>query len=209
MSTEPVTVLDFLAEITVPGKVFERPGNEYWALVCLRRGLEFLYRQAQMCDELVKQQIDPTGSTTFAGFGNLPQLDVVPKPLLTCAFHWYAISACQYVRTVGAIASRLALWKTPTKPLDYVRKVIPEVLAFRDKVAAHFAWTTKNDKDNDAERLASIIPPLAFVEDSFHVGAGLLVVQRSGVESSSDTLTPWSICKIHEQLRDRYWRVEW
>jgi hypothetical protein len=46
MSTATVTVLDHIDNITVAGNVFERPVNEYWALTCLRDGLEFLNRQA-------------------------------------------------------------------------------------------------------------------------------------------------------------------
>ncbi len=40
---ESVTVLDYVDNIEVPGDVFRKPSNEYWALVCLRQGLEFLY----------------------------------------------------------------------------------------------------------------------------------------------------------------------
>jgi hypothetical protein len=104
---------------------------------------------------------------------------------------------------VGAIAYRQD--KTRPLPPHYVRGVIPEVLSFRDKVAAHFAWSTEHSKDNDAERLASILPPLAFVDDSFHVGAIRVGLSREGKESNSASIAPWSICKIHERLRTRYW----
>jgi hypothetical protein len=123
--------------------------------------------------------------------------------LLTCAFHWYAVSACQYVRTVRAISYR----HDPRRPIppEYVNAVLPEVLAFRDKVAAHFAFSTQNSRDNDAERLASVLPPLTFVDDSFHVGAFTVSIRNAGKASTSDTMQPWSICKVHEQLRRRYW----
>ena len=52
-------------------------------------------------------------------------------------FHWYSISACQYVRTVGAIAYLQD--NSRPKPLEYVNSVIPEVKAYRDKVGAHYA----------------------------------------------------------------------
>ena len=77
--------------------------------------------------------------------------------------------------------------------------------AFRDKVAAHFAWSTQHSKDNDAERLASILPPLTFEDDSFHVGGFAVGMQRAGKQSSSHSIAPWSICKVHERLRARYW----
>jgi len=206
MATEtdtPVTILDHIDKITVPGNVFHEPANEYWALICLRDGMEFLYRQALRCDQAVKQQVNPDGKVRFQGGGNLPEFSPVPKTLLTCAFHWYAISACQYVQTVGAIAYQL----DPTRPLpqEYAKRIIPEVTAFRDKVAAHFAWSTKNKRDNDAERLASILPPLTFSNDSFYVGGFTIAVRRGGKASNSDAIEPWSLCKVHEALRERFW----
>jgi hypothetical protein len=203
MSTAAVTVLDHIDNITVPGNVFAQPANEYWALICLRQGMEFLYHQARKCDEVMRQQVNPRGNLNYFGMGNLPEMRAVPTPLLTCAFHWYAISACQYARTVGAIACR----QDASRPLPphYVAAVMPDVLAFRDKVAAHFAWSTQHSKDNDAERLASILPPLTFEDDSFHVGGFTVGLQSAGKQSSSQSIAPWSICKVHERLRLRYW----
>jgi hypothetical protein len=205
MSIVAITVLDHIDNITVEGNVFEQPANEYWALFCLRQGMEFLYRQAQQCNRVMKQQANPHGNLKYVGMGNLPEMRAVPTPLLNCAFHWYAISACQYARTVGAIACR----QDSTRPLPphYVAAVMPEVLAFRDKVAAHFAWSTQHSKDNDAERLASILPPLTFEDDSFHVGGLAVALRRAGKESNSQSIAPWSICRVHERLRSRYWPV--
>jgi hypothetical protein len=104
---------------------------------------------------------------------------------------------------VGAIAYRQD--NTWSIPPQYVKNVIPEVLAFRDKVAAHFAWSTQHSQDNEAERLASIIPPLTFINDSFHVGALTVTRQSAGKMSTSEAIQPWSICKVHQQLHQRYW----
>lgn len=203
MTNELSTVLDHIENIIVPGDVFQEPYNEYYVLICLHSGLEFLYHQAAHFDEVVKQQVNPQDKLKFMGSGNLPAFNQIPKTLLICAFHWYAISACQYVRIVGAIAYRQD--KSRLFPPKYVKNVIPEVLAFRDKVAAHFSWSTQHSKDNDAERLASILPPLSFINDSFHVGALTVALQKSGKGSTSEEIKPWSICKVHQQLRRRYW----
>jgi hypothetical protein len=202
-ATGTVTILDDIEKIAVPGRVFENPANEYWALVCLRDGMEFLYRQALRFDRVVKQRVNPASNVRFFHMGNLPDFPQLPITLLTCGFHWYSISACQYVRTVGAIAFR----QDPTRPRPgaYVENVIPEVLVFRNKVAAHFAGMTKNKDDNDAERLASLLPPITFENDSFHVGGITVGVQRDGNVSTSEDIKPWSICRVHEQLRRRYW----
>src|SRR5437016_313418 len=90
-----VTVLDHIDNISIPGNVFVQPANEYWALVCLRDGMEFLYRQALRFEQVVKQRLNPTDNVRIFHMGNLPDFPQLPMTLLTCGFHWYAISACQ------------------------------------------------------------------------------------------------------------------
>lgn len=203
MTESAITILDHIDSITVPGNVFAEPANEYWALAWLHQGMEFLYQQVRRCDEVTRQQVNPKEDMRIMCSGNFPGLPQLPQGLLTCAFHWYAISACQYVRTVGAIAHR----QDNTRPLpqDYANTVIPEVIAFRDKAAAHFAWCTTNKRDNPAERFASIIPPLVFQDDSFHVGTLAIHLRQGGKVSDSTAIRPWSLSRVHERLRQRYW----
>ncbi len=202
-SGEKVTVLDYVKGIEVPGDVFAKPANEYWALLCLRDGMHFLARQAAQVDETVRQRANPEGKLRIVMAGNDPAFSGIPMGLLTCAFHWYAVSACQYVRTVGAIAYQ----QDNTRPLpkDYVEAVIPEVLTFRHKVAAHFAWATRNKRDTKAERVVSILPALTFNNDAFYVGSLTVAVTGGGKSSDSSALKPWSITKVHRQLGQRYW----
>jgi len=204
MADDITTILDHIDNITVKGNPFADPSNEYYALLCLRSGLGYLYDFVSKYDQMALKQLDP--NKRYFSFGNSPLLTGIPYQLITCAFHWYSISACQYIRTIGAIAyfqdnSRLI-------PPKYVESIIPEVLAFRDKVAAHFAWSSKHSQDNEAERLASIIPQVAFVDDSFQVGALTVSKKTRGTSSSSKTIKPWSITKIHQCLRQRYWPEE-
>jgi hypothetical protein len=204
MSTTATTVLDHIDNISVPGDVFERPVNEYWALVCLRDGLEFLYRQAVQCDRIAIEGLGLQDGDMFVGSGNVPGLSRVSQTLLTCAFHWYAVSACNYAKVVGAIGHRQDSGRP--SPGDYVKAVMPEVLAFRDKVGAHIAWATQNSRDNEAERIASALPPLSFVGDSFEVAALTVGFGTPEKYSTSQAITPWSIRKVHERLQRRYWR---
>lgn len=198
------TVLDHIDNIKVPGRVFAEPANEYWALTCLHQGLAFLYRQAAQYDRLVTNKLNPDGKgKLWTVIGTPPALDDIPKGLLTCAFHWYAISACQYVRTVGAIAYRQD--NTCPLPEEYAEKVLPEVVGFRDKVAAHFAGMTRNSRDNEAERLASIMPQLGFSDDSLCVSAYTIRISKGGQVCDSTSIKQWSIPKVHEQLQQRYW----
>ncbi len=199
----PVTILDHIDNIAVPGNVFAEPGNEYWALLWLWQGMEYLYCRVRQSDEFVKQQVNPDGNVRFHCSGNLPELQQVPQGLLTCAYHWYAVSACQYVGTVGAIGHR----QDNTRPgwRDYVMAVIPEVFAFRNKVAAHFAWCVGDKRDNPAERLASILPSLIFADDCFQIAGYTVSLRQGGKASNSTTIRAWSLSRVHERLRKRYW----
>jgi len=204
MTDELTTTLDYIDNIIVEGNPFAEPANEYYALLCLHAGLAFLYRQAEKCDQIALKKIDPKKQIfIFGNSGLLPEPSV---RLLACAFQWYSVSACQYVGTVGTIAY-LQDNNRPIPP-KYIESVIPEVKAYRDKVGAHYAWTKTSEKDNEAERLASIIPQVAWCKDSFQV-QGLTVSKTSGGKSSnSEVMQPWSITKIHQRLRERYWPDE-
>jgi hypothetical protein len=198
-----VTILDHIDNLTVPGNVFAEPVNEYWALVWLHQGMDYLYRQVRRFDDIVTQQVNPSGTAKFECWGNAPFLNNVPQALITCGFHWYAISACQYVRTVGAIAYQHDNHRP--LPIDYAKAIIPEVIAFRNKVAAHFAWCTSNKNDNNAERFASILPTLIFRDNSFHVGSLTVHLCQESGNSNSKSIQSWSLSRVHESLCKRYW----
>ena len=100
------TVLDHINNITVPGRKFHEPANEYWALVCLRDGLEFLYRGAARSGQVARAGLGIPEEVDFK-YVSSGSMTGVPQTLLTCSFQWYAVSACQYVWLVGAIAHRL------------------------------------------------------------------------------------------------------
>jgi|GEM_PF-1134774 hypothetical protein len=203
METSESTLLDHIKGIQVPGKVFERPANEYWALVCWQEGMEYFANQVTKFDQIAMVKMNPGGDLAVHALGNAPGLEGLPKGLLTCAFHWYAISACQYVRTVGAIAYDLD--NSLPLPHEYVKEVIPDVLAFKDKIAAHLAGMTRNGKDNEAERMMSLMPPLGFIDDSLSVNPFVASKRSGGTVSDSSKLRPWSLTKVHEQMRLRYW----
>lgn len=202
MSEKEFTVLDHIEGITVPGKVFEEPANEFWQLLRLWQGMEFLYRPAKKLDGATAPQSDPDKKFKMFASANA-LIDGLTSALLTCSFDWYSISATQYVRTVGAIAYRQNN-SCPT-PIEYVDQVIPEIKIYRDKVAAHFAWGTQHKNDKPAERQISVIPNLSFSNDTWVI-SGLMLTKKTGDKiSDSSALQPWSISKVHEQLRKRYW----
>jgi len=82
--------------------------------------------------------------------------------IIECCFHWYAVSGCNFVKLIGWIA--FIEGKSLKEPQEYVKTIIPEVLTWRNKVAAHFAQTfiKSNKRDNIAERKASVGPQICF-----------------------------------------------
>lgn len=215
MADDKTTTLDYIDNIVVPGDVFHEPHNEYWALMCLWQGLEYLNAQVASCEKTAKESVESGADQIFSfapdlkinveglfSFGRLPEPIRGATRLLTMAFHWYAISACQFVRLVGAVAKRL----DDTRPLpnDYAEPIIPEVVAFRDKVAAHFSWSSKNKRDNEAERLASILPPLGYNRGRISVGTMTIHLRQGGKSSTSSEIKEWSLTEVHERLTKRY-----
>ena len=203
MTTKQFTILDYAENIRVAGRVFENPANEYWALLSLRKGMFFLNSLVSGCEQTARMRLNPEGKLKVEALGNLPQLANFPMELVTCAFQWYAISACQYVRTVGAIARRQDSSRLPGH--DYANKIIPEVVAYRDKVAAHYAWSTENRKDSDAERLASIIPQISYSDDRLIAAGYVVALRKAGKTSCSAAIVPWSVTEVHARLCRRYW----
>lgn len=208
--TQQGIVLDHVDKISIAGNPFNNPVGEYWVLVCLWEGMEFLYRRARGCDDVAGRQSFSV-SNEQKNAGRIRRLDVVgescsdqvPESLLTCLFHWYAVSAVQYVRTVGAIANEHD--SSRQFPREYAGRVIPEVCQFRDEVAARFAWLARNRRDHDAARTAGPFPTLSIENCSYHVG-DTRAAHRSHVRpSNAQVIEPWSLCRVHEALRERYW----
>lgn len=195
------TILDHIDNIRVEGNVFECPSNEYYALVCLWEGMEFLYNQAKRCDVIVQNRLDP--NMVYHLYGNAQEFNGINMRLLSTSFQWYSVSACQYVRLVGAINHKQD--NTRQEAQQYTKDIIPEVIAFRDKIGSKFAWSTKNKQDNPAERAFSVMPQLSFIDDSFYTSSMTLTIGDSKTSSDSSALEPWSISRIHEKLRQRYW----
>ena len=109
------------------------------------------------------------------------------------------MSAYQYVLTAYRQGNSRPI------PQEYVKEVISDVLVFRNTVAAHFAWAKHHSQNNEAERTASVMPPLGFVDDSFHAGVFRVTLKKAGKTSSSKAIRLWSISKTHDTLRKRYW----
>ena len=193
-------VLDHEEKLCLPD---ERIGEYYNSLLTLRYlvvGLEYLYGLVLPIEKRLHRQVGNT--TKLFAYDHDPELYWVPKDVLCCAFHWYCLSACNYARLVGWISKRAGIW---TLAKDYVRAVIPRLLDYRHKIAAHPAKICPRKEDSAADRDASVLYPVHFRFDGrLHAAPGRLATIRNGESSTSRNLD-WSLTRTHEDLIPRWW----
>ena len=196
-------ILDHIEPIELSDDDIRKFFNEMRSLRYLSVGLDYLYRQVAKIEGHVRSPIDPS-VVTFS-MGNDPNAHIPRdvRDLVAASFHWYAVSACNYIRMVGWIWKQVNP-KAPG-PLKYVEAVAHDLKTWRDKVGAHFAKHAGSYHDNDAEREASVIYAVAFLDDSFVAPPMTVRLRRSGKATSSQALRPWRLTKVHEELRKRYW----
>jgi hypothetical protein len=196
--------------------MLERHRNATRLIGTLQIGLESLAQQVRRAEAEVAAAISAkfaptlkdvgaeassTDATVFMTF-NLPGLEGPRQSFIECCFHWYSVSACNLVELIGGI--RLAHESDALPLKKYVHAVVPEVLAWRDKIGAHPVQFREDRRDNDAERNISTMPPLTFEKGRLVVQAFSLQMRRGGEPSNSAALQPWSLTEVHEQLRARY-----
>ena len=129
-----------------------------------------------------------------------PTLDKQPIGLLSCAFQWYAVSACNYAQLVGWLATR-----DPKASKDYVARVVPRLVKYRNKVAAHFAMTDPF-RDNEADLAASVMRQIVYSRGRLCAAALAPVIKKEdGQEISVTADLSWSLTLAHERLMRRYW----
>jgi len=200
MSRPTELILDHIEPFSIPVAEEQLGQNEFFQLSALWEGMEFLYERAKYCDDLVMHRIAPNVRMTIFGCG--PETKDVNHKLLTSAFNWYAVTACNFVGTVAKVAGRHTT--IPGGPKQYTASVIPEIQAYRNKVAAHFAWEEFDNRDSAAEKMASVLPQLSFQGDGFYIGGWTIQLRRNGNSSDSKSIRAWSLRKEHDKLRRRY-----
>ncbi len=211
------TTIDYVDKIRVPGQPFEKPANEYWRLLCLWQGMSFLAERVGRCQDAaneamaqgLRETLPPEVSASMQGLPSQfvrsppPGLGGAALAMVTTAFEWYAVSAFNYACMIGAI--RIRQMSSAPIPRKYAETVIPELVIYRDKVAAHAAWTSKHERDNDAERLCSVIPKLSLANGRLMAGGYTITLGSTSGGHKSGCLPEWSLTDEHARLAERYW----
>ncbi|MES2667593.1 MAG: hypothetical protein V4712_15990 [Pseudomonadota bacterium] len=195
--------------------------NEIYTLQCLASGISMLALQVKMIEEPIRaHELSNRKCMSTFGFGGLEKFGVNPTTaqLLTCYFHWYGLSICNYVRLVGFIkglnegrfsrsdASNPEKQSSVKNFCDGFFESIPEVQpikVWRDKVFAHFSITDPRKRDNSALLEMSVMSPITYSDGSFCVGGMALTLN-----DQEAALPKWSVSDSYEKLTPRFWPVD-
>lgn len=183
-------VLDHVDKVQVDSARFH---NELQILHAWKHGLHFLYHEMRAMEHAVIADLLAPGSLAA---------EKCAFPNLACSVQWYAVTLCNYVELVGCIGWEVDNRNPP--PRDYIKCVVPAVLAYRNYVAAHVA-RARRSSSNAAERLASLLPPSSLINGRYFAGALRISTRASGTVSDSRRIQPWSLTLMHESLAARYW----
>lgn len=188
-------LMDTVAGFTLSeAAIAERP-NELAQLQMMWHGLEMLAGHIRIVES--KLPFDPKFKTM--SLGGLSAQDNASG--LMC-FHWYSVTGCNMIRLLGWL--RRQFEPQAPEPIEYLRSVAPELKAFRDKVAAHFALVSTRDDDGYAIRAASTMNLLCECDGKLRFGEFMVTTRSSGVVSDSSAIIPWGITETHDRLRKRF-----
>ncbi len=187
-------MLDHIDKLELSGDAADKYGNELRPLSYLSEGLYYLYKQVKGIEVTVAPKPNPKMRVSI--FGNEPQ-----KGLVVCAFHWYAVTICNYVRLIGWLTHG----EDKHQATEYVKRVIPAVYLWRNKVAAHFSITDPQKEDTPADLAKSVMSLISFDDDAYFADSLTLSMRRKGTTSTSRQDMRWSLTHTHENLSTRYW----
>ena len=193
--------IDRAVPIILSEKEFEENAMALRSMRVLGTGITYLYDrirgvESKFFSQLLSRDRDEKRCIIY---GDSPAFEGIPIDLIECAFRWYAVSLCDFVRAVTSISD----FDETTRNL-YTQEVLGPVLAFRDKVGAHTAGFSRNKRDNDAERGITPGSQVVWDGDRFGVATFSMRINRGGKKSDSSSLQPWRLTERHDQLCVRF-----
>ncbi len=189
-------ILDHLENLVLPDEEADDHFDARMALARLAGGLYWLNQEVSQIEADLRKEgaVDDIIAGLVGGV-----LDGKPLALWSCAFQWYAVSACNYAQLVGWLATRdTALAKA------YAKRVIPRLLNYRNKVAAHFAITDPR-RDNEADLAASVMTHVVYLHGRLCAAALSTAVRSGGQQVTISRDLSWSLTLAHERIVPRYW----
>jgi hypothetical protein len=126
-------------------------------------------------------------------------LENTPLGRLSCQFQWYAVSAYNYAQLVGWL-----IYGDTLQAKSYVNRAMPNIVKYRNKVAAHFAITDPRKDDNVATLSASVMTYIVYAKGRFYAGS-VSPQTIEGKEIEQSNISAWSLTIAHQQLSERFW----
>ena len=167
------------------------------ALARLTAGMFGLHKET-MKIELQARKKANKDDIVYAISGSI--LDNFPMAYLSCVFQWYAVSACNYAQLVGWLETR------DTKlAKSYVKKAMPRLVSYRNKIAAHMSITAPYNEDNQADQASSLLTQVVYAKGRLCAGALAIKVQDGDEDVTVSKKLSWSLTEEHRQLSKRYW----
>ncbi|RKY06559.1 MAG: hypothetical protein DRP56_07200 [Planctomycetota bacterium] len=166
----------------------------------LRTGLNYLNHQVISIEKEAFGHIPD--NINYSAFGNIPEVPAPALSLVSCAFQWYAVSACNYVWLVGWLLEQQNI--ISESPKEYAERIMPKVVLYRHKIAAHLASVFPKNDDNKADRLGVLLP-LSVKDRRFYVGGFNITIKHHSKVDSNQHDYHWALTETHEELSQRYW----
>ena len=193
-------IIDCDDNLELPDADADRYYNLLDLLQNLAIGLDFLNCQVSKVENEVRRNLC-TKKYRVMSYGNDPRLEGVPRQLIYCAFKWYSVTVCDYVRTIGW----LGYGGDNKKAMGYLNRVIPHVKNWRDKVGAHLALTDPRENDSPADlQITSSTWQIGFRDDAFTAGELTMSLGSKDGGSTSRQDRMWKLTDTHQQLASRY-----
>jgi hypothetical protein len=199
--------LDYLEHLTISDSsaIVDFP-LELRLMWCWAEGMSYLYRKVRGHEQVLIERIGK--QTRVLSWPDGREVGSLPTDLISCAFHWYCVMACNYVRLVGQMAKEKKL--LAESQTEYAKRVIPALMEYRNKIAAHPARLFGPDDkqyrlNSDSERFGSTVYPVYWSREGRFFAGPTVLVEREGEQSCAGKWR-WSLTQTHEQLLDRYWR---
>ena len=189
-------ILDYIDNLELSNDLEEGHYEVRMALARLGEGLFWLHREVGKI-ELKMRKEAAKDDVQLAIAGGI--LENKPIGLLSCLFQWYAISACNYAQLVGWLTTQ-----DTNKAKKYVKKVMPRILSYRNKIAAHYAIAEPRG-DNEADLIASIMTQIVYARGRLCAAAILPRLESNEKEITVSKDYSWSLTLAHERLAKRYW----
>ena len=194
---------DLLESIEIDNAVEQKYINEINVIHSTWQGVSFLRDRANEINELTKNRINPDGKYKMMILPNDSMISDLPIWLLVNIYNWYSVSLVNMITAITKIWLSESIIRLEQRD-DYINKVCEQEKIYRDKIGAHYSFTTKNRNDSDAERTASSFPVICFNGFIWIACPWRITVQSNGKETTNDNMKEWDINSSFLSIQKRY-----